>query len=210
MQDSRSCSLIVRTLCTILPDFAETTTRSSGEQAGTSAVRNVSIEAGAAAGVRLYFTTEVLKSCITSLHDQYFAEVQKDIAALIVGILTRFAPSPQSEESDAARDVLLTLPDVSTKLVDQHLERIRRPAEGHARSRRAEVLALLENVRGVSIHEMGRIAIGNPGAGLEQGGRSGRARSKTAMQGHFMAVDEQVEVVRGGSPEPGSLADLFG
>lgn len=141
--------------------------------------------------------------------------MQKDLAALIVAILVHFSPSSASAspgggghgsdvDDDAARDVLLSLPGMSPGVVDRHLESIRGPA-GAERSRRAEVLALLEGVRGRSIHELGRV----DGAS----GAVGRGKARSAMQTQFMVVDggEGVgAVVRGGTPEEGSLVDLFG
>lgn len=57
MRDTRSCSLIARVLRSIVPDFA-----------GPS---DVAVE------VREFMSTEVLKACITSLHEEYFVEQQK-------------------------------------------------------------------------------------------------------------------------------------
>lgn len=83
--------------------------------------------------------------------------------------------------------------------VDTGLAEVRgAPSE---RAQRGWVLKLLESVRGVSIHELGRI-------GVER--RKDGRRERTKMQEGFMAVDEPVGIVRGGSPETGGLADLFG
>jgi len=65
------------------------------------------------------------------------------------------------------------------------------------RNQRALVLQLLEGVRGVSIHEQGRIHVGG----------KGKAK-KSALQQQFMEVESKPAIVRGHTPE--GLGDMFG
>lgn len=238
MQDSRSCTSVTRTLRSIVPAFTADAPpplqphnredHDGRSQTAPPPARNVLVvDPAAAAGVRGFFTTEVLMACLGSLHDAYFADVHKDIAALIVAILVHFAPASRSataavapsapELEDPARAVLLSLPGMTPAVVDGHLASIRVTSVGPKatlpleRARRAEVLALLEGVRGVSMYELGKVVTGARAARVGRRGGGGlRGGERTAMQEQFMAVDEAVAVVRGGSPEAGSLADLFG
>ncbi|THX04111.1 hypothetical protein D6D17_05791 [Aureobasidium pullulans] len=130
MRDSRCCTLICRILRSILPSFTA--------------------DEPPAPQVREFISTEVLKACITSLNEPYFADIQRDLANLIANILALYSPL-----TPTARDILLSLPDMSSQKVDSAIERI--VASASERTQRVLVLELLEGVRGVSIHEMGKI-----------------------------------------------------
>ena len=141
--------------------------------------------------VREFICTEVLKACITSLNEPYFADMQKDLAALIAQIILLYAP-----RTNTPRSVLLSLPDMEVARVDKAVGRI---CKGMGeRQQRALVLDLLEGVRGVSIHEAGRIAAPKPTA-------------KNAVQERYMEVERRPAIANGGD-EAGleSVADLFG
>lgn len=222
-----------------------------------------SVDSNTATQVRAFLATDTLRAAITSLNDAYFVDMQKELALLIASILIVCQPPPaphalgggggdvdeidaprQGEEEDIPRSILLTLPTLSPRKVDSHLRYIRavqqpQPSE---RQQRASVLALLEGVRGVGIHEAGRIGggagvgvgglVNGHGGGVD--GSSQRARSRVlgggggGGRGGFgegkgdagsMQLDDDVEsggpgpgrvIVRGGSPEGGTLEDLFG
>lgn len=172
MRDSRCCTLICRILRSILPSFTA--------------------DEPPAPQVREFISTEVLKACITSLNEPYFADIQRDLANLIANILALYSPL-----TPTARDILLSLPDMSSQKVDSAIERI--VASASERTQRVLVLELLEGVRGVSIHEMGKIDR-----------RDGKGK-KSALMMQYMQVEEK----SGGgkreqSPQLEGMADMFG
>lgn len=172
MRDTRCCTTICRTFRTLVPLFNS--------------------DADPAPQVREFMSTEVLKACITSLNEPYFADMQKDLASLIALIIQQYRP-----KTSTPREVLLSLPDMSAPRVDKSMGRICRQPPPSERQLRSLVLDLLEGVRGVSIHEAGRIA-------------APAVKKKSAMQQRFMEVEQQPTVVTNGD-EVGleSVADLF-
>lgn len=184
MHDTRCCAVITRVLRNLVPAF-------QGLSHKNSSSTNL-VDENTAAQVREFFCTDVLKACISSLHEPYFTDLQRDLAALVASILVLY-----SNKTDTPRQVLLSLPGLSEKVVDNSLKAIRTvPSE---KQQRAYVLNLLEGVRGVSIYEQGKIV--TP--------RSRPASSR--VSGQYMIMDDAVatEVIRGGSPELGGLTDLF-
>jgi len=190
MHDYRCCGIITRVLRNLIPQFRETS--SSSPNAETP-----SIDVTTASQVREFFSTEVLKACITSLNEPYFHDLQKDLAALIASILVLYSPT-----TDTPRQTLLSMPGMSEGRVDKCLENMRKARND--KEQRSYVLTLLESVRGVSIHEQGKISNRVP-----RGGRKGR---RSAMQEQFMAMDDEqaTGIVRGGSPELVGITDMFG
>ena len=147
-RDTRSCTLAVRTLRTTIPSLPL-----RDPQSGPL--------------VRRFLTDELLKTAITSLHEPYFVDAQKDLASLIAHILL-IAPGSQDEE-DTSRAVLLSLPGLGNRpdKVDNVLSKLRHNGSAHGpsmsdRQVRSIVLGLLNEVRGQSIHEMGRIVPDRP------------------------------------------------
>ncbi|GME51099.1 ARM repeat-containing protein [Neofusicoccum parvum] len=141
--------------------------------------------------VRNYLCCDVLQAAITSLHEPQFVDAQKDLAALIAHIIHI---DPQQ-----ARDIVLSLPGLSTRpdKVDKaftHIQAV--PSE---RQQRGIVLDLLSSVRGVSIHEQGKMSLSRP-----------HQHKKAAVQEQYMTVEQQPTIKRGGSPELAGMADMFG
>jgi exportin-5 len=172
MRDSRCCTLICRILRSILPTFTADTPP--------------------APQVREFINTEVLKACITSLNEPYFVDVQRDLANLIANILALYSPL-----SSTARDVLLSLPDMGSAKVNTAIERI--VETNSERTQRILVLELLEGVRGVSIHEAGKID------------RRDHKAKRSAMQQQYMEVEQKsVGGKREQSPQLEGMAEMFG
>ena len=170
-RDSRCCTIICRVLRSMVPVFNES--KPPGPQ------------------VREFISTEVLKACITSLNEPYFVDVQRDLATLIANIVHLY-----SDKTATPRAVMLSLPDMTARRVDDALLKIRNVAS--ERQQRAVVLALLEGVRGVSIHEAGRFERGVP-------------VKRSAMQQQFMEVEPaKTEIARGNSPGLEGMANMFG
>ncbi len=172
MRDTRACSLIAKVLRSIVPEFA-----------GDGPVES---------DVRIFVSTEVLKSCITSLHDPYFVELQKDFAQLIASILISYTPC-----TDRPKQILLSLPEMAPERVTRAIRHLFR-AQQNTRQQRAIVLDLLEGFRGIAIHEQGKLP--KPDA----------KKMRSALQEKYMTVDIQTSDKRQGSPDLGGVAAMFG
>ncbi|KAL8779897.1 MAG: hypothetical protein Q9213_006719 [Squamulea squamosa] len=173
MRDTRSCSFITRVLGSLVPEF---------DTAG-----QIDTE------VREFLSTEVLKACITSLHESYFVELQKDLSQLIASIIIIYAP-----RTDTPRQILLSLPTIPAEKVDHAIQQLYK-AHQNNRQQRAIVLDLLESLRGVSISEQGRIAKPDP------------KKIRSAIQQSYMTVEMQEDgKVKEESPDLGGVADMFG
>jgi len=93
--------------------------------------------------------------------------------------------------------VLLELPDMSASKVDTAIERIVGTAS--ERTQRVLVLELLEGVRGVSIHEAGKID------------RRNHKAKRSAMQQQYMEVEQKpAGGKREQSPKLEGMAEMFG
>ncbi|KAF2096394.1 ARM repeat-containing protein [Rhizodiscina lignyota] len=195
-RDTRSCNLAIRTLRSTIPLLPL-----RDPQSGPL--------------VRHFLTDDLLKTAITSLHEPYFIDSQKDLASLIAHILLI---SPESaEEEDTARAVLLSLPGLVDRpdKVDGILGKLRQGGGAHGpqmsdRHVRAIVLGLLSEVRGQSIHEMGRIVPDKAPGDPESGPKPRKERSK--MQEQYMSVDESASaggIGQGGEESLAGVADMF-
>ena len=170
MRDTRCCTTICKLFSTIIPLFTSS--------------------AAPAPQVREFICTEVLKACITSLNEPYFADMQRDLASLIAQIISLYSPL-----TSTPRDVVASLPDMGAARVEKDVGKI--CASNSARTQRALVLELLKNVRGVSIYEAGRIER-----------ESVQKRSKVQQQ--YMEVEQQPGVVNGGEVGLEDVGGLFG
>lgn len=172
MRDTRACSFIAKVLRSIVPEFA-----------GDGPVEP---------DVREFISTEVLKACITSLHDPYFVELQKDFAQLVASILISYTP-----RTERPKEILLSLPEMAPEKVDRAIRHLFR-AHQNTRQQRAIVLDLLEGFRGVAIHEQGKLP--KPDA----------KKLRSALQEKYMTVDVQANDKREVSPDLGGVAAMFG
>jgi exportin-5 len=171
MRDTRSCTLIIRVLRSIIPDFA-----------GPSDVANE---------VREFISIEVLKACITSLHDPYFVDLQKDLASLIGSIIFTYLPRTQTPQL-----ILLSLPSMTTEKVDRAVKEVYNAAN-NPRHQRALVLNLLEDLRSVSISEQGKIPKADP------------RKLRSEMQQKYVTADMDVEAKEPRSPDLEGIVDIF-
>ncbi|KAF2018354.1 ARM repeat-containing protein [Aaosphaeria arxii CBS 175.79] len=166
VRDTRSVVTIVRALRNLLPRFREKSP------------------------IRDFFCDEIFKNAITSLHEPYFVDCQKDLAILIAGIIHL--------DEDIPRNILLSLPGMGDVYrVDRRLARLRGANRSDERLQRSIILDLLSSVRGVSIHEQGKIERAKP-------------KKKTAFEEQYMSVDQSATIVRGTSPGLAGVADMFG
>ncbi|KAF7170009.1 hypothetical protein CNMCM6106_004870 [Aspergillus hiratsukae] len=179
MRDTRCCSIITRVIRSILQDFAPPN------------------HSPTVVTIREFISSEVLKACITSVHEPYFVDMQKDLAQLIASIWVLYGSS-----SPTPRSVILTLPGMNEQRVASTEAALVRSTA--ARQQRALVLDLLEGLRGVSIAEQGKIL----------GSREERRKARSALQERYMSNEmegQQISKVDiNDGPDLGGVADMFG
>ncbi|KAJ5820132.1 hypothetical protein N7474_005723 [Penicillium riverlandense] len=180
MRDTRCCSIITRVIRSILQDFAPP----------NNSPTTVTI--------REFICTDVLKACITSVHESYFVDMQKDLAQLIASIWVLYGPC-----SSTPRSVFLSLPGLDEQKIAQTESSLHRCTS--PRQQRAIILELLEPLRGISIAEQGKIL----------GSREERRKARTALQERYMSNEMETQqqnhrVDINDGPDLGGVADLFG
>lgn len=215
MRDSRCCSIILRVFRSIVPEFHITEPAASpkpppqappqpGEdieghhhhhQHNPPADQHLDttpVAPEVASLIREYIASDVLRACITSFHEPYFVDLQKELASLIAAIIVYYSPLTQTP-----REVLLSLPNVRASDIDRLSEYMAKPG-AHTRQQRALVLDLLKDLKGVSIAEMGKLPKSSAGALGSRGSKKASGRSKMAQQ--FMTEQPG----NGGGPGGGS------
>jgi exportin-5 len=176
MRDSRCCGVVLRVFRSIVPDFGP----SQHDSQFSSSIRE-------------FISTDVLKACISSLHEPYFVELQKDLAQLIASILIYYSPA-----TETPRQILLSLPGIQQRSVDKCIDYIMRQGM-QQRQQRALVLDLLRDLKGVSISEQGRIT--------KSASTVRKERSK--MQQEFMKEQPPPADHRKPSPNLEGVAGMF-
>ncbi|KAK6498056.1 hypothetical protein TWF506_004300 [Arthrobotrys conoides] len=172
-RDSRCCGIIIRVFRSIIDEFVQRPE------------------------LREFICREVFMAAINSFNDDYFVEVQKDLAGLIVQIYTLYSPY-----TDHPRHLLLKIPGVTERKVETFHRRLM--SSSNIRVQRTLMLDLLSDVRGVAISEKGKVII--PKA-KEKAERE-REREKEKERERRLVVER--EAMQGGrTPEYGGLADMF-
>lgn len=205
MHDGRCCGVVLRVFRSIVPEFHDTaasglylTTDSPGDKAHARHSQ-FPIPPETSHAIREFISSDVLKACITSLHDAYFVESQKELGSLIAAILVWYntlTPTP--------RDVILSLPGIKQHEVDQTIDHISRPGL-QSRQQRALVLDLLKELKGVSISEMGKL---DKSIGVGADARSKRIpRSKMAQE--FMTAPAPAAGAGRKTPDLEGVAGMF-
>lgn len=177
MRDTRSCLKVTNLFRHLLPELGRSET---------------GLPSDVASELREFFASEMLKSAISSFHEPYFTDLQRDLAILISNILVIC-----SNFTDTPRQVMLSLPNMSPGKVNKAFEELSKAKNERERGRL--ILKLLENLRGVSIHEIGKMTTPTP-----------RNKRKTIQEQYMKMDDDSTQIRRGGSPEPGAMTDLFG
>ncbi|KAL3482455.1 armadillo-type protein [Aspergillus californicus] len=179
MRDTRCCSIITRVIRSILTDFAPPN------------------HSQTVVTIREFISSEVLKACITSVHEPYFVDMQKDLAQLIASIWVLYGASTQTPKA-----LILSLPGMTEQRVASTEAALVRSTS--PRQQRALVLDLLEGLRGVSVAEQGKIL----------GSREERRKARSALQERYMNNDmegqqsQKVDINDG--PDLAGVADMFG
>ncbi|RFU73541.1 hypothetical protein TARUN_8703 [Trichoderma arundinaceum] len=151
---------------------------SDGQGASVS-VDTAPIPSEIASAVREYISSDVMRACITSFHEPYFVDVQKELASLIATIVVFY-----STITSTPTDVLLALPNVNPGELERLNAYVAKPGS-HTRQQRAIVLEFLKDLKGVSVSEMGKL---NKSAGFDSSGRSKRTTRSKMAQGFMTST----------------------
>ncbi|EEP82733.1 conserved hypothetical protein [Uncinocarpus reesii 1704] len=179
IHDTRSCSVITRVLRSILTSFLP------------------AVDTPTAASIREFISNHVLKACITSVHEPYFVDMQKDLAQLIASIWILYGA-----RSSTPRSVMLSLPGMVESKVVAAEEVLTKAAS--TRVQKAVILDFLEGLRGVSISEQGKIG----------GARANRRKERSAIEARYLTTEmegqEGGKVDINNGPDLTGIADMFG
>ncbi|KAH9890878.1 armadillo-type protein [Xylariomycetidae sp. FL2044] len=169
IRDTKSLSTMLKVFRSLIPEFS----RWGGTEAKVDEV-----PAGIASAIREYISSDVVKACITSIHDGYFVDLQKDLAGFIALIVVTYGGM-----SSTARDVLVSLPNIKAEDVDRGIQQMMRK-ETSQRAQRAVILQLLSDIKGVSVSEMGKVdkSIGLPTVPSSSSSSRRPLRSKMAQE----------------------------
>jgi exportin-5 len=196
MRDGRCCGVVLRVFRSIIPEFSETTIPRDPDH--TAPLDDFPIPEETASQIREFISTEVLKAAISSLHDPYFVDLQKELCSLIAHILVHYSPL-----TPTPRNILASLPNIKESDIDRTIDYISRPGL-HGRQQRAIVLDLLEDLKGVSISEMGKLS--KSLGGIPGSSSRGKKPIRSKMQQEFMTPNGGAGVVGatgGGGNHPG-------
>jgi exportin-5 len=191
MHDGRCCAVVLRVFRSIVPEFHNvdrsgpqgTDEQQAGDAASVTRIGSLPdrfpIPTETAREIREFLSSEVLRACITSLHEPYFVDLQKELGSLIATILIYY-----SSLTPTPRNVLLSLPSMREQEINATIDWVSRPGL-NSRQQRALVLDLLKDLKGVSISEMGKL---DRTAGLKpESGRSNKKGARTKMAQVFMS-----------------------
>ncbi|KAH0609395.1 uncharacterized protein H6S33_012881 [Morchella sextelata] len=165
MRDSRCCGIIIRVFRSIVPEF----------QADRPDIRE-------------FICREVLMAAIDSLHEDYFVDVQKDLAQLIATIFLLYSPT-----SLTPRNLLLSLPGITEYKVDSCYKKL--TVATSTRQQRALILELLDGLRGVAVSEKGKLLKSAPAV---------KQRTQAERKQQMQYAEKRQE-----SPDLGGVADMF-
>lgn len=177
MHDGRCCGVVLRVFRSIVPEFSPSDlSKAIKDPSHTAPLEDFPVPEDTAREIREFISTDVLKAAISSLHDPYFVDSQRDLGALIAYILAYYSaltPTP--------RNILISLPNIKAEDVDKTIQHVSQPGM-HSRQQRALVLELLEDLKGVSISEMGKLTKGLGAAPGSSRGNKKSTRSKMAQE----------------------------
>ncbi|KAI1295050.1 armadillo-type protein [Xylaria venustula] len=186
MKDTRCCSIILRVLKNVVPEF-DTVILDPNTAYKSSEVKQLNnrwIPANTSSDIREYISRDVIMACVTSLHDPYFVEQQKELASLIATIVVSYR-----YHSTTARDILVSLPNMKAEEVDKGIEFMMKSATSF-RAQRAVILELLRDLKGVSVSEMGKLS---KSIGLPSSQRPSRKATRSMMAQKFMTAPESMD-----------------
>ncbi|KHO01087.1 KapL [Metarhizium album ARSEF 1941] len=197
MRDTRCCGMVLRLFISLVPEFQfvqdQGQSRPTGnlhdDGLGSTHTDTTPVPAGIASVIREYIAQHVLKACLTSFHEPYFVEVQKELASLIATIVVYYSPITATP-----KEILLSLPNVNPVELERLAPYMAKPGS-QTRQQRAIVLELLRDLKGVSVSEMGRLA---KTAGFGGSTRNKRSNRSKMAQGFLNnATEAEGGVTRG-------------
>ncbi|OAA49546.1 Armadillo-type fold protein [Metarhizium rileyi] len=191
MRDTRCCGMVLRLFISLIPEFQLAQSQGQGRptanfhdgRLGSNHTDTAPVPAEIASVIREYIAQDVLKACLSSFHEPYFVEVQKELASLIATILVYYCPITATP-----KEVLLSLPKVDPAELDRLAPYMAKPGS-HTRQQRAIVLEMLRDLKGVSVSEMGKLA---KTAGFGSASRAKRSGRSKMAQG-FMNTSTEAE-----------------
>lgn len=204
--------MILRLFISLVPEFSperpgskkgQATTQS--EQDGSSQMDTSPVPQEIASVIREFMSTEVLQACVTSFHEPYFVELQKELASLIAAITVYYSPI-----TPTPRNVLLSLPNVNPADLDRLGAYAANPGS-HTRQQRAIVLEMLKDLKGVSVSEMGKLPKGTGFGNSSRGKKGHRTKMAQAFMDGPADAPREMNGARGATPDAlDSVANLFG
>ncbi|EHK23256.1 uncharacterized protein TRIVIDRAFT_147266 [Trichoderma virens Gv29-8] len=179
MRDIRCCGMLLRLFISLVPEFAgQGSKRSQTTSDGNGVpVDATPIPSEIATAVREYISSDVMRACITSFHEPYFVDVQKELASLIATIVVYY-----STITSTPTDVLMALPNVNPAELERLKAYVAKPGS-HTRQQRAIVLEFLKDLKGVSVSEMGKL-----NKGFDNSSRSKRTTRSKMAQGFMTSA----------------------
>lgn len=187
--------MILRLFISLVPEFLVTEAQLEKQRQARATMDPFPVSTGTASAIREYISMDVLKACITSFHEPYFVELQKELAALIATIVVYYTPITATP-----RDVLLSLPNINPADLDRLSSYMSKPGS-HTRQQRALVLDLLKDLKGVSVSEMGKLPKSSGFGGSSRSKKSGRSK---------MAQEFMNEPTPTGATRSGAMAGVRG
>lgn len=226
MHDSRCCGVVLKVFRSIIPEFRGLDTNMQRLPPAEPVKHapppdHFQIPEETSRAVREFISSDVLKACITSLHEHHFVDMQRELGNVMAAIVANYSPLTRTP-----RDVLASLPNIEGDDVDRCLSKIHSP-NVNQRMQRGLVLDLLKDLKGVSIAEMGKVqrsndylsgAAGGSGGGIGIGGSSSSSKKKTGaaatrskMQQEFMTAPPPLSSSgANGQPDGRNSPDLTG
>lgn len=206
MHDGRCCGVVLKVFRSIIPEFRGV----DGQGQRLPPVEpmrhapipdNFLIPADTTKAVREYISTEILKACISSLHEHHFVDLQRELGNVIAAIIANYI-----HLTETPREILSSLPNLHQQEVDTCLTKITQPGTSQ-RAQRVLVLGLLKDLKGVSIAEMGKVQ-----KNTDFGSAKKKASTRSEMQQQFMEAPptngQQANNGRN-SPDLTGIAGLF-
>lgn len=197
MHDSRCCGVVLKVFRSIIPEFRGLDANMQ-RLPPAEPVKHAPppdsflIPEETSRAVREFISSDVLKACITSLHEHHFVDMQRELGNVMAAIVANYSPLTRTP-----RDILASLPNIAADDVDRCLAKIHAP-NVNQRMQRGLILDLLKDLKGVSIAEMGKVQRsndylfgGNGGSSGAMSGskkKSGAAATRSKMQQEFMTV----------------------
>lgn len=206
MHDGRCCGVVLKVFRSIIPEFRGVDAQGQRlppvePMRHAPIPDNFTIPEDTTKAVREYISTEILKACISSLHEHHFVDLQRELGNVIAAIIANYI-----HLTETPREILSSLPNMQQQEVDACLTKITQPGTSQ-RAQRVLVLGLLKDLKGVSIAEMGKVQ-----KNTDFGSAKKKASTRTEMQQQFMEAPptngQQANNGRN-SPDLTGIAGLF-